>query len=245
MACLEAPGLVIEKRRLIVDIGGIFLGIVGDQEHDYGYHLCVPAGPDDYSGQGAANKAVGNFSCAIDIGMDWPAAVAWLHWLIKEIREDRIQGIAEVIGSYDGKNVRYWSDDDGWEDAGIKYSGSGHDRWTHVSVYRSTAHQDHGILKGWSANGNNAARGVAMELTTKLDQYRDVGTALREIHAATHSALNDSKTGVAVRVARIDEAVAKLSTGNVDLAALAALLKPIITEAVRAELAKLTLKAAP
>jgi hypothetical protein len=75
----------------------------------------------------------------------------WLRWLIEEIRTDRIQGIAEVIGSYDGVNVRYWSDSSGWETNGQPYTGSGHDTWTHVSVYRSTALQDHHILDGWTA----------------------------------------------------------------------------------------------
>lgn len=57
--CTEAPALVIEKQRLINNIGGTFLGICGDANHTYGYH--VPAAnlpPDDYSMEGAANIPV-------------------------------------------------------------------------------------------------------------------------------------------------------------------------------------------
>lgn len=63
------------------------------------------------------------------------------------------QGVYEVIGSYDGIDVRYWSEDAGWEENGIEYTGEGHDSHTHVSIYRSTTREDHRILLGWSADG--------------------------------------------------------------------------------------------
>jgi len=104
--------------------------------------------------EGAANVPVCEWhACAIDIGMDWPASRDWLKWLIQQIQSDAIQGIAEVIGSYDGYDVRYWSDSSGWSTNGQPYGGSGHDTWTHVSIYRSTALDDHSILAGWNANG--------------------------------------------------------------------------------------------
>lgn len=149
--CSEAPGLVIEKERLAT-IGASFLGIIGNTDHDYGYHLCnPPAG--DYSTQGAANKPVCTCACAIDAGMDWAASRSWISWLITEIREKRITGIAEVIGSLDGKTARYWSDSTGWGQNGKPYYGGGHVTWTHVAVYRSTAKVDHRILAGWTATG--------------------------------------------------------------------------------------------
>lgn len=254
MACLEAPGLTIEKRRLIDVIGGTFLGIVGDAQHSFGYHLCLPAG-DDYSTAGAANRPVGSFSAAIDVGMNWPASRAWLRWLIREIREDRITGIAEVIGSYDGKNVRYWSDADGWGDAGVPYGGSGHDTWTHVAIYRSTAKVDHGILKGWSANGNgnNNPGGVEMELGTvvpsaseydsagKMTFARTVEHLLVDDWRANHGVSQDTLATVKAMATKID-ALKPGQPAPVDITALVAALKPAIIEVVRAELAKLTLK---
>ncbi len=151
MACQEAPGLVVEKNRLL-QIGGRFLGIIGDANHSFGYHRCSPSSG-DYSTAGIENRPVGEFACAIDIGMNWPVSRQWLAWLITEIREDRVTGIAEVIGSFDGRDVRYWSDSSGWQQNGVKYQGVGHDTWTHVAIYRSTAQQDHRILAGWTAGG--------------------------------------------------------------------------------------------
>jgi hypothetical protein len=152
--CFAAPALALEKQRL-ASIGGSFLGICGDANHTYGYHVPAANLPSsDYSMEGAANVPVCEWhACAIDIGMDWPASRDWLKWLIQEIAVDNIQGIAEVIGSYDGVDVRYWSDDSGWSTNGIPYTGSGHDTWTHVSIYRSTALVDHHILSGWTATG--------------------------------------------------------------------------------------------
>ena len=151
--CTEAPALVTEKQRLGA-IGGSFLGICGDANHTYGYHVPAARLPaDDYSMRGEANQPVCQWhAAAIDIGMDWPASRDWLRWLIGEIQDGRIV-VPEVIGSYDGVNVRYWSDSSGWSTDGAPYQGSGHDTWTHVSVYRSTTLEDHGILAGWTAEG--------------------------------------------------------------------------------------------
>jgi hypothetical protein len=150
--CVPAPGLDIERKRLAA-IGGRWLGTCGDRNHTYGFHVPACRLPSsDYSMRGAANRPADNrYGCAIDIGMNWPAARTWLRWLIKAIADDRITGIAEVIGSYDGRNVRYWSDATGWHTDGVKYTGSGHDTWTHVAVYRSTATRDHKLLAGWTA----------------------------------------------------------------------------------------------
>jgi len=271
--CEEAPGLVIEKRRLIDVIGGTFLGIIGDANHSFGFHLCSPPSG-DYSREGTANQPLGDYACALDVGMNWPASRQWLTWLITEIREDRITGIAEVIGSFDGKNVRYWSDSETpeWQQNGVTYTGTGHDTWTHVAIYRSTAKQDHKILAGWTANGlqggtamgdytplwapeavkiNGVVRGDSVMLADLWNQEQrgvspydgkspSVRTAQLGRIEATAKAAQAEASG-----ARAD--IAKLAVSPVDVTALAnalgPALKPIIVEAVRAELAKLTLKA--
>ena len=150
-ACTEAPGLQLEKHRLM-DFGGLFLGICGDANHTYGYHVPAANLPsDDYSLDGPLNEPVCEWhACAMDFGMvDWPVSRQWLRWLIGEIAADRITGVYEVIGSYDGVDVRYWSDDAGWTENGVPYTGEGHDTHTHVSIYRSTALDDHRLLTGW------------------------------------------------------------------------------------------------
>jgi hypothetical protein len=152
--CKAPPALALEKKRL-EQIGGSFLGICGDANHTYGFHVPAANLPSsDYSLEGAANDPVCDwYASAIDIGMDWPASRDWLKWLIQGIINGDIENVTEVIGSYDGQDVRYWSDDSGWTTNGIDYSGSGHDTWTHVSIYRSKALEDAGILLGWSADG--------------------------------------------------------------------------------------------
>lgn len=153
----EASALTIEKRRLVDTIGGTFSGIVGDPNHSYGYHRAaneIPAS--DYSRKGLNNPVQdASAACAIDIGMDWPASRSWLRWLIREIREDSIKDVSEVIGSYDGRDVRYWSDGSGWHTNGVDYQGEGHDTWTHVGIYRRDTRTDRGILRGWTARGHN------------------------------------------------------------------------------------------
>lgn len=189
--CQCAPGLVIEQRRL-ERIDGTFLGCVGDPAtHTYGFHLCnPPAG--DYSRAGNQNVPVGDFACAIDVGMDWAASRQWLQWLITEIRDDRITGIAEVIGSFDGQNVRYWSDNSGWDQQGVKYDGDGHDHWTHVAIYRSTARQDHRILAGWTATGYTGG--------TMADDYGNYGkpgpVADRTVPVMIADLWNQERSGV-------------------------------------------------
>ena len=152
-----ARSLEIEAARL-AEIGGDLLGICGDPEHTSGAHLPARELPaDDYTREGPLNNPVADWDacCAIDIGMNWPASRQWLAWLIKEIREGRITGIFEVIGSLDGTNVRYWSVNNtpGWPQNGEHYTGSGHDRWTHVAIGRRNTTRDYGVLKGWTANG--------------------------------------------------------------------------------------------
>lgn len=153
MADQRAPGLLAELPRMQA-LGAALLGIVGDVNHRYGYHIpSSRVAPDDYSMRGAQNRPDGDFACALDAGMGWPAARKWLAWLIAEIAADRITGVAEVIGSLDGRTARYWSDADGWTPQGVPYRGSGHVTWTHVGIYRSTARVDHRLFAGWTAVG--------------------------------------------------------------------------------------------
>lgn len=153
----------VNRTRAIADEVGrppsdLMLGTCGDANHSFGAHLPANELPaNDYSVTGNVNQPVQdrNACCAIDIGMHWPASREWLAWLIKSIREDRIKGIFEVIGSFDGKNVRYWSvhNTPDWPQNGEKYHGQGHDHWTHVAIGRRDTSTDRGLLAGWTAKG--------------------------------------------------------------------------------------------
>jgi hypothetical protein len=232
--CYPAPGLDVERQRLETIGKNLFLGIIGDANHSYGYHLCTPQAG-DYSLAGPANTPVGPYACAIDIGMAWPASRQWLAWLIAEIREDRIQGIAEVIGSYDGESVRYWSDGSGWHQAGDPYQGDGHDTWTHVAIYRSTAKVDHGILAGWSATGYQGD-----DMRPEQDHLFNIMASRIE---SLHQGLTAATSGVAPDIIGEPNAIQRALSAipGVDTEALAAAiaeqLKPVISAAVAEEFA--------
>ena len=157
--CVEPSALVTEKKRLAA-IGGTFSGICGNAAHTYGYHRQPCSLPSsDYSLKGSKNKPLSvNEAAAIDIGMNWTGSRNWLKALIKAKQDGKFAGVAEVIGSYDGTYVMYWSDTDtpGWPTKGVDYygkmGGTGHQSWSHVAIYRSKTHSDHGILKGWNGS---------------------------------------------------------------------------------------------
>lgn len=243
-----SPGLLAELLRLQT-VGAQFLGIVGDANHTWGYH--VPSSrvlSSDYSMQGAANRPVGDFACAIDIGMRWPASRDWLRWLIREIRDDRIQGISEVIGSYDGHNVRYWSDNSGWHTDGVAYQGTGHDTWTHIGIYRSTAYNDHGLLAGWTATGlANSPQEDDMQLSDRITgTHPETGVyydfSVEEFFEGTNTAAWKAVSLAEQAHRRLDAADKKLdailtklaavAAGNVDVDALATKLTPKIAEEI-------------
>src|SRR5690606_3493541 len=80
-----AAALNIEKDRL-AKIGGALLGICGDANHSFGFHLPASELPaSDYSRKGKINAPDDMTACcAIDIGMDWKASRDRLRWLITE-----------------------------------------------------------------------------------------------------------------------------------------------------------------
>ena len=246
---MEAPGLAVEKQRLAAIGPGLFLGIVGDEFHSFGYHLPSPP-VGDYSLLGAANRPVGQYACAIDISMRWPASRQWLAWLIAEIRDDRIQGIAEVIGSLDGRNVRYWSDASGWGPQGVAYEGTGHDTWTHVAVYRSTALADRKILSGWTATGYKGKGSAVSDQDfapfgrAKPAGDREIGVMISDLWyqelgedspyapgnpSARNSRLARMESKLDALAARVD----KLAVAGVEVDALAAAVADLIARRLR------------
>lgn len=145
-SCTCAPGPLAEKPRL-EKLGGIWLGCCGDANHTYGFHLpgCACA-PDDYSLRyGIGNP---NWACAIDVGMGWFGSRDWLGRLINAVRsgDARYRPLVEIIGSLDGVNVIYLARWNNWKIE--KYTGSGHDTWTHLAYDRTLADKDLHLLDG-------------------------------------------------------------------------------------------------
>lgn len=130
--------------------GGTSLGCVGDVNHGTGFHrgaAFVPA--TDYSRRRDPNGSDGpyvdwNVACATDFAHNGNAALrAMQRTLLARLMADdpTLRMVCEFIGQpWADRPVMYWAR---WEGTGNlrEYTGVGHDRWCHCSVYRSLANQ--------------------------------------------------------------------------------------------------------
>ena len=114
------------------------LGIVGNEDHTYGYHLGEDRLPkDDYSARTKRDLAgLTDAASASDIGM-FARLVEMTLWLVDEGRAGRAPDIREIIGpAYDGRAYRYDSLS-GWNPQ-QRAQGDPHEWHTHVSWYRDS-----------------------------------------------------------------------------------------------------------
>lgn len=129
-----------------VKLGGVNLGIVPDDNHGYGFHMAAnQIGPEDYSRANDPNGPWGpyaswDFCCAADFGHNNdPRLLAYHVAILARLMRGEMPSICEFIGKpWPDKPVVYWAR---WN--GIttlqRYDGSGHDRWSHIAIYRSMA----------------------------------------------------------------------------------------------------------
>jgi hypothetical protein len=143
MPTVAAPVITWEMNNWIA-LGGGNSGIIGNDDHDSGFHVgarYLPA--DDYSRRRDPNGSDGPY-------VDWDYACAgdFSHRNIEKLRVHHrrvLNGlmngeypmICEFIGKpWSDRPVYYWAR---WN--GIKtlqrYTGVGHDHWSHISWYRS------------------------------------------------------------------------------------------------------------
>jgi len=125
-------------------LGGGNSGIVGDQNHTYGFHCSannVP--PSDYSRSRDPNGSDGpyvnwNYCCAGDFDHKNDSKLRKMHAnVLNELMDGKYPMICEFIGKpWADKPVYYWAR---WNGIGTlqKYTGQGHDHWSHISWYRS------------------------------------------------------------------------------------------------------------
>lgn len=138
------------------DIGGFNLGIVGNEDHEYGFHRGADEVPsDDYSRRRDPNGSDGpfvnwNYACAGDFGHNRkPELLKATRRVLAELMDGKYPMVCEFIGQpWDDRPVYYWAR---WN--GIKtlkrYTGSGHDKWNHIAWYRSKVDQYAGL---WISN---------------------------------------------------------------------------------------------
>lgn len=145
---VAAPALVAEMNDWVA-LGGGNSGIVADpRTHDYGFHMSaneVP--PTDYSRardpQGSDGPYVDwDWACAGDFSHKNDENLRVLHRaVLARLMRGELPMVCEFIGKpWADQPVYYWAR---WNGVGTlqRYTGSGHDHWSHISLYRSMANQ--------------------------------------------------------------------------------------------------------
>lgn len=129
-------------------LGGGNSGIVGNAAHTYGFHCAADEIPaSDYSRERDPNGADGpyahwDYACAGDFAHRNDERLRAMHRaLLARLMRGELPMICEFIGKpWSDRPVYYWAR---WNGVGTLqlYTGDGHDKWSHVSWYRSRANQ--------------------------------------------------------------------------------------------------------
>lgn len=129
-------------------LGGGNSGICGDPNHTYGFHLTAnQTSPDDYSRWRDPNGSDGpyvdwNYCCAGDFSHRNDERLRAMHRsVLARLMRGELPMICEFIGQpWADQPVYYWAR---WNGVTTlrRYTGAGHDHWSHVSWYRSMADQ--------------------------------------------------------------------------------------------------------
>lgn len=139
------PAPVIEQEmKEYTRIGGTNLGILGDSNHKYGFHVPANQLPEsDYSKWRDPNGADGPFvdwdyACAGDFGHGNKEYLLREHRrVLTDLTRGKYPMICEFIGQpWKDRPVLYWARWNGTKTL-QRYTGSGHDTWSHIAWYRS------------------------------------------------------------------------------------------------------------
>lgn len=143
MTCVCASAIVAEMSDW-VKLGGANSGCCGNSVHTYGFHRAANEVPsNDYSRRHDAGKPFNmNWACAGDFHHGYKPELMALHAkLLGELMDGKHPMICEMITKpWGNKPVYYWAR---WNGNGTlqKYTGQGHDHWSHISWWRSQANQ--------------------------------------------------------------------------------------------------------
>jgi hypothetical protein len=214
-----------------VSLGGKNSGCVGDSAHTYGYHRganWVPSS--DYSRANDPNGADGpytswDYACAGDYWHGGQAALRAMHASLLDRLMDgdpALSMVCEFIGQpFADEPVRYWAV---WNGAGTlqNYTGSGHDVWSHVSLFRSRASQRPYLWRTADMPLTEAEMDkIADKAAAKVWKYlledptstttpkgkKEAGTYQRYLDSATNRAIAATNTGASALRAALDTAI--------------------------------------
>lgn len=171
MKAVAAPAIQAEMNDWVA-LGGSNSGIVGayDGTHPTGFHRAgfeVPV--TDYSRSHEPGKPYDmSWSCAGDFSHDAKQRLRDMHvMLLGRLMADdpALRMICEFIGQpWSDRSVYYWARWNGTKTL-KKYTGKGHDHWSHVSWWRSRANERAYL---WRPTGSSAAGGDVL-LTDALN----------------------------------------------------------------------------
>lgn len=164
-----------------VKLGGGNSGIVGDPAHTYGFHLAAnEVGPGDYSRWRDPNGADGpyvnwSYACAGDFRHGGDERLRAMHRrVLARLMAGQLPMICEFIGKpWADRPVYYWAR---WNGIGTlwRYTGAGHDLWSHISWYRSRANERAYL---WTPAREDDMKGILLQDST--------GIALVYLHPTT------------------------------------------------------------
>lgn len=171
-----------------VHLGGGNSGIVGNAAHGSGFHRAAnEVGAGDYSRRRDPNGSDGpyvnwSYACAGDFGHGGNETLRTYHRnvLSRLMAGDPTLGmICEFIGKpWADKPVMYWSLWNGRTTL-QRYTGSGHDTWSHLSWYRSRADQMPNL---WGVDGNFTPVPVVYKPINNQPRWPFPGTVRRGSH---------------------------------------------------------------
>jgi peptidoglycan hydrolase-like protein with peptidoglycan-binding domain len=141
--CVCASAISAEMKDWVA-LGGGNSGCCGNAAHTYGFHCPANRVPvSDYSRRrdpGTPYRM--NWGCAGDFHHGYDAQLMALHAdVLTRLMRGEFPMIAEMITKpWKNKPVYYWAR---WNGLGTlqRYTGTGHDHWSHISWFRSKAHQ--------------------------------------------------------------------------------------------------------
>lgn len=143
MTCVCASAIDAEMSDWI-KLGGGNSGCCGNSAHTYGFHRAATEVPaSDYSRRHDPAKPYNmNWACAGDFHHGYKPALMGKHaQLLSELMAGKHPMICEMITKpWASKPVYYWARWNG-NSTLQRYTGTGHDHWSHISWWRSKANQ--------------------------------------------------------------------------------------------------------
>jgi len=171
---IAAPVITAEMNDWVA-LGGGNSGIVGDAAHSFGFHVAADELPsDDYSRRLDPNGSGGpyvnwDYSCAGDFSHKNDERLRTMHrTVLAKLMAGQLPMICEFIGKpWADQPVYYWAR---WNGISTlqRYTGSGHDHWSHISWYRSKADQRAYL---WTPSGSTPTPAPVARLRTPWPTY--------------------------------------------------------------------------